>query len=180
MAPLVSAESCPGKQVQAQVNRRGIQSINRLVQLQSHRLVLVKGASTADEQLRQIEVNAPVAFPVGVGQGAVGNFAANTQMVKVAVTRAQAGFHITETLPVSELAKGRTKKLTPTRESLYFVVAVVTSDTAVKLFWVDEIGKLSDDEFSGVHPGSVAPNLLGENRPNFSNRSHPLTSISAR
>jgi len=49
-----------------------------------------------------------------------------------------------------------------------------------KLLGVDEVGELSEHKFSGMHPESLAGNLLGENRLKFSNRSHPLTSIAGR
>jgi hypothetical protein len=136
--------------------------------------------TTPDEKLRQIIVNAPAALAVGIGQGAVGNFAVKAQVIELVATRAQTRFHIAEALPKGELAKSHTEKLTPTREALYFIVAVISSDTTVKLLGVDEISELSEHKFSGMHPGSLAGNLLGENRLKFSNRSHPLTPMAGR
>jgi hypothetical protein len=78
------------------------------------------------------------------------------------------------------LAESHTEKLTPTGEGLYLRVAVITSDTAVKLRWMDEVGELSEHKLSGGHPGSLAENLPGENRPKSSNRSHPLKPIASR
>jgi hypothetical protein len=68
-----------------QVNGRGIQRINRLVELRFDWLLCVKCAGATDEQLGQIMVNAPVALAVGVGQDAAGNLAANAQMIELIV-----------------------------------------------------------------------------------------------
>ena len=87
---------------------------------------------------------------------------------------------IREESPKGELAKGHTEKLTPTGEGFYLVIAVITSDTAVKLLGVDEVGELGEHKFSGMHPCILAGNLLGENRLKYSNRSHPLTPIAGR
>jgi hypothetical protein len=37
---------------------------------------------------------------------------------------------------------------------------------------MDQIGELGEDEFSGMHPDSLAKNLLGENRVKSSLPSH--------
>jgi hypothetical protein len=44
------------------------------------------------------------------------------------------------------------------------------------LLWMNQVGELSENEFSGIHPGSLANDLLGENRGKTSSRSHPTTS----
>ena len=74
---LGSAETRPGKQVQAQINGRGVQRINGFFEVHSDRLIVIERAGAPDERLGQIIVGAPVTLPVGVGQSAVGDFAAN-------------------------------------------------------------------------------------------------------
>src|SRR5665213_1114849 len=167
------AEARPGKQVQAQVNGDGIQRINRLVEFRSNRVAGVKGAGAADEQLSQIMVDAPVTLAVGVGQDAAGNLAMNAQVIELLVARAQTGFHIAETFPKGELAKSHAKKLVPAGEGFHFVVSAVASHTAVKLLRMNQVGELGENKLSGIHPGSLANDMLGENRIKTSSRSHP-------
>jgi len=57
---------------------------------------------------------------------------------------------------------------------------VIAPDAAVKLFGVDQVGELGENDFSSVHPGSLAKGLLGENRLKLSNRSQPLSHSKTR
>src|SRR5437667_5794631 len=93
-------------------------------------------------------------------------------MIELILTGTQTGFDIAEAFSKSELTKDHAEKLIPAGEAFYFVVSVVASDTAAKLFWMDQIGDLGEDKFSGMHPGSLAKDLLDENRAKISNRSH--------
>src|ERR1035437_956989 len=177
---LGAAETRPGKQVQAKVNGGGIQDINRFLQFQSGRFILVENAGAPDELLSQIIVDAPVTLAIGVGQGAVGNFAVYPQVIELVLTRTQTGFHIAQTFPKGELTKSHAEKLIPTGERFHLIVAVIAPHTTAKLFGVDQIGELGENEFSSVHSQSLAENLLAENRANNSNRSHPLLCVPAQ
>jgi len=174
---LGTAETRPGKQVQAQVNGGGIQGINRFLQFQSGRFILVESAGAPDELLRQIIVDAPVPFAIGVGQGAVGNFAAYSQVIELILTRTQTGFHIAQTLSKSELTKSHAEKLIPTGKSFDLIISLIAAHTAAKLLRVDQVGELGENKFSGIHPGSLAEKLLCGNRIKLSSRSHPLPRI---
>jgi hypothetical protein len=70
------------------------------------------------------------------------------------------------------LSKNHAEKLIPAGKCFYFIVTAVASHAAAKLFWMDQIGELGEDKFSGIHPGNLAKDLLGENRAKISNRSH--------
>jgi len=120
-------------------------------------------------------VNAPVAFPVGVGQRAVANIATNPQMIELLRAGAQTGFHVAKALPKSELAKSHADKLVPAGEGLYFVATVVTAHTTAKLLRVDQVGELSENQFSSIHFLILAQPMLGENPEKISSRSHPFT-----
>src|ERR1700736_760586 len=110
----------------------------------------------------------------------MGNFAAYSQVIELVWTRTQTGFYIAQTLPKGELAKSHAQELIPTGERFHLIVAVIAPHTAAKLFGVDQIGELGENEFSNVHPRSLAENLLAEKGINNSNRSHPLLRIPAQ
>ena len=101
-------------------------------------------------------------------------------MIELILARAQTGFNIAEAFPKGELAKGHAQKLIPAGEGLYLVVSVVASHTAAKLLGMDQISELGEDEFSGMHPESLAKDLLGKNRVKTSNRSHLRPFINSR
>jgi hypothetical protein len=101
-------------------------------------------------------------------------------MVELILTRAQTGFNIAEAFPKGELTKGHAQKLIPAGEGFYFVVSVVASHTPTKLLWMDQISELGEDKFSGMHPESLAKNLLSENCLKTLNRSHLLPCINAQ
>jgi hypothetical protein len=95
------------------------------------------------------------------------------RVIELIVARAQTGFHIAETFPEGELAEGHAKKLAPAGEGFYFVIPVIASHATVKLLRVDQVSELGENKFSSIHPGSLAKELLGENRIKTSSRSHP-------
>src|SRR6266581_4367837 len=101
-------------------------------------------------------------------------------MVELILTRAQTGFNIAEAFPKGELTKGHAQKLIPAGEGFHFVVSVVASHTATKLLWMDQISELGEDKFSGMHPESLAKNLLCKNPVKHSNRSQLLPFINSQ
>ena len=54
------------------------------------------------------------------------------------------------------MAKSQAGKLAPTRKSFDLIVSVISSHTAAKLFRLDQVRELSEDEFSDVQPTSLA------------------------
>ena len=62
------AETGPRKQRQAQRDRRGIQRIDRCVQIDSKVLSRVELAGVSNEHLSEVCVDAPIACLVGIGQ----------------------------------------------------------------------------------------------------------------
>src|ERR1700694_4474524 len=56
----LTAKSCPGKQRQAQIDGRGIQCIQVLIQLHAQRIVSIQGARNTDENLSEVGIDSPV------------------------------------------------------------------------------------------------------------------------
>jgi len=61
---------CPGKQRQAQVDGTGVQGIDGLFQIDAKRLVRIQTPSHANQSLRKVGIDTPVAHFVGIGQRA--------------------------------------------------------------------------------------------------------------
>lgn len=108
------AKSRPSKQIQAQIDRRGIEGIHRSIQVDRQWFVGVQPTSLADQQLRQGRVNTPVALLVGVGQGAASHWATQSHVIENIGSRLQAIDGVAETLPKSHLSQRHGQKLIPT------------------------------------------------------------------
>jgi len=97
----VLAKLGPGKKRQAQIDRRGIECVNRLGQLYAEAVVCVERSGAGNQHLREVGVDAPIAHRVRMGQGVARDLAANAEMVEFGLLRAQASFDIAETLAIS-------------------------------------------------------------------------------
>ena len=89
----------PRKQAQAQINSRGIQSVNRLFQFHAEGFVGVETLGAGDQSWGQIVVDPPVTFAVGVGEGAMGHGRAKPQSIELVVPRAQTDFYVKPSYP---------------------------------------------------------------------------------
>ena len=111
---LLFPKPCPGKELQTQVYGGGVESIGCLLQLDPKVVVEIEIASDTNQHLRKIRVNAPIPVFVGSGQGASGNPAPNTHMVKPWFHCPKTGFDIAQTFSIGKLRKGHTQKLVQT------------------------------------------------------------------
>ena len=105
------AEFCPGKEFQTQVYGGGVESVGRLLQLDSEIFVCIKRSGYPNQYLSEIRVNTPISGFVGSGQGASGNPASNTHMVKSWLHCSQAGFDIAQAFAIGKLGKSHSQKL---------------------------------------------------------------------
>jgi hypothetical protein len=58
----------PGTQGEADIDACRVQRINRIVEFDAESVIGVEGTSDADQNLRQIRIDAPVPLLVGIGQ----------------------------------------------------------------------------------------------------------------
>jgi hypothetical protein len=80
-SPLCCPEACPGKNGQAQIDRRCIQGVNRVLKFHCQRFLLVEFPGDAYQMMGKIGVDAPVPRFVRFRQGAAGNFAADAHVI---------------------------------------------------------------------------------------------------
>ena len=127
----------------AQINRRGIEGLNRRVQLCSERFLRVQPAGASDQSLSEIRVNSQISSSVGVGEGAVRDGGSKTHVIKLVTTRTQTDFEIGEALAISDLGKRHREKLIPTGELTDLVISLGAVDAAPKPPGVDPAHQLS-------------------------------------
>jgi len=63
-----AAELGPREETQTKIDGCGIEGVNGLFQVDSHRIFDIQFSSVGNEDLRKVGVNAPVAILVGLGQ----------------------------------------------------------------------------------------------------------------
>lgn len=141
----------PRKKRQAQIDRRRIEGVNRILQIQSDVLVAIERPRLGDEDVSEVGVNPPVASFVGMGQVVPGNFAADAHVIEPIFHRSQAGHDIAETFPVGQLGKGQTEELIETRKSLDLVVSSITPHAFSEFVHRQKGHDLGEDGRRGVH-----------------------------
>ena len=116
------AKRRPGKHRQTQVDGAGIQSVDRVFEIDTKRFCGIKTTSDGNERLGKVGVDAPVPALVGIGQSAARDPALDAHVVELALLRAQARFDVAQTFSISQLRKRHAEVLIETREAFDLVV----------------------------------------------------------
>jgi hypothetical protein len=111
----------------------------------------------ADQHLRHIGIDAPIALFVGLGQRAARNFTAKAHVVEAWMHAPQAGFDVAEALPIGELREGQGQELVQAREALYLVLAPVTLHATAEFRQRKEIQELGENRAACVHRSLSSP-----------------------
>jgi len=148
---LAAAKLAPGEERQTQIDGGGVEGVHALAQLHPERFVAVEVAGHANQHLRKVGINPPVAKLVGVGEGGAGNSTSEAHVVKLGLLGAQTGFDVAETGARGELSERQTEELIPTGEIFDVAVAPVTVDANLKLVSRNELHELSENRLTRVH-----------------------------
>lgn len=148
---LAPSKARPRKEVHAQIYSGGVDGVDYLVYLQNVSVGRIQIPSLADEDLSELEVNLPVAMLVGVGKVGPCRRAADTHSVEQVGLGSQAGFDVAQAFPVGELGESHAKELVPCREASACPWRRVARNASLKLFPVDGIANLSENEAANVH-----------------------------
>src|SRR5690606_13949881 len=130
---------------------RGVQSIDGVVELCAEILLEVKRASDLNQCLREIGIDPPVAYLVGVGEGVARNASSNAHVVELAALRPQADLDIAQTLPVSHLCKGHAQKLIQAAERFELALPFVTLHAPTECVHRHVTDHLREDKLSRIH-----------------------------
>ena len=150
---LATTELRPGEKRQAQVHRRGIESVRRLRQVQREAIVVIQRPGSANEHGREVRIDAPVARFVGVGERAAAKGAANSSVVELGAKRPQTGDDVAQALAVGQLREDHAEELIPAAEGANASIAFVASDTLAEFLGRQEVDKLAEDGLSAVQRG---------------------------
>ena len=146
-----SAELSPREEIQTKIDRRGIEGVDGLIQVDGEAIVRIEFACIGNEDVREIGINAPVAILIGFGQSIASDYAAKAQMVKFGFDGVQTGFNITEAVSVGELSKSHTEELIEAGEVPSTIISFVLADAAVEIAFRQVIHELGEEILPGVH-----------------------------
>lgn len=163
----------PRKKRQAQIDRRRIEGVNRVLEIQSDVFVAVECPSLGDEDVSEVGVDPPIAPFVGMSQVVPGNAAADAHVIEPIFHRSQAGDDIAETFPVGHLGKGQRKKLIETRKALDLVVPSITPHAFAKFVHRQKGHDLGKDGGRGVHRSLLGVRKSADYTKSHSNRLRP-------
>jgi hypothetical protein len=167
------AKRRPRKQRQAEVDRGGIERIDRFLEVHAEGLVQVEPARDADQVLCKLRIDAPIARLVRVGQRAACHHSPNTQVVELGRMRTKTGFDVAQALPISELCESHTAELVRTAEIANPVIPAVTLDDATEPLPRKMIHQLGEHQFANVHTCLLRLNRRQIHAFRRSNRRHP-------
>src|SRR6266849_4438366 len=100
---LGQAERCPRKYRQTEIDGRGVERIDSLLQFDTERFLHRQTPGDADQALGEIGVDAPVAHSIGMGQRIARHGRTNSEVIELGTLCAQANLDVPKALSVGQL-----------------------------------------------------------------------------
>jgi hypothetical protein len=141
----------PVEQAQTQIDGRGIQCVDGVVDVQAQFDVAIELSGLFDQHCSHIGPNAPVSRFVRVGQCRTLHRMPETQAVTLARMSCQRGDQVAQTLPGCQLSKGHGAKLLRTAQSSDASVAAVAIDDSSHTGPRHKLHELGKDRLANVH-----------------------------
>ena len=141
----------PRKQSKRQVDRRGIQRVDRIVQIDTEILARIKRPGFAHQTFGQILPNPPVPVFVGIRESRFGNRFCETKMIKCVGLGVEAGSDVAQSVPGSHLRENHASELLAASEMSNGERGLVPLYDAVECLAMNQIENLGDNEAAGVH-----------------------------
>src|ERR1017187_1304506 len=146
------------KMRQTQIDGGGIQGIQALLQIDSHRLSDIQLACGGNQPLREVSKDAPVPRFIRVRQRGARHLATESQVIQLALQRTQTGFDVAQTLSIGQLGEGHRQILIPAGEAAQPEVALITRDATTELSVGKKADQLREDGAALIHePLSALP-----------------------
>ena len=145
------AEAGPRKQGQTEVDRRRVERVGRLRQVDREGLVGVQPPRPMDQDLREVAVDPPVARLVRIGEGTPRHAASQARVVELRLQRPQARLDVAETLAVRQLGEGQAEELVVAGERPQAALAGVARDAPLERAARDQVHELRKHRASDRH-----------------------------
>ena len=162
----------PRKQRQAQIDRGGIERVDRFLEVHPEGLVEIEPARNTNQVLREFCVDAPVARFVRVGERTARHRSANPQVIELGRLRTQARFDVAQALAIRELREGHAAQLSRATEIADAMIAAVTLDDAAEGLPRQMLHQLGEHQLANVHARHLCLKRRQIRRYQRSNRTH--------
>ena len=93
-------ERRPGKEGQAKVDSRGIQSVGGLLGFDAEVFIGVNGSRLGKQDLAEVGIHPPVSLFIRLGKGAARYSSSDAEMIELLPAGTETGFNVPEAFPV--------------------------------------------------------------------------------
>ena len=167
---LGSTKRCPRIHRQAQIDRCGIEGVDRCIQIDTQRLVDIQRSRNPNQMLSLVGINLPRPRRVRIGQSiARQRRTSKSHVVQTLGLCTQIDFDIAKRLPICQLSKGHREELIQACKVLDRVIASVRGDSTPESCQWQVHHDLRENEFALVHEGS--PRVVANNPKSARNQS---------
>ena len=144
------AKMSPRKHRKTQVDSRGIQSVNHLIEIESVGILGIQAAGFTNKNLPKCFEHAPVPVLISVGKVSSSNVASNAHRIEV-TTATKARFDISQALAEGNLSEYHRQKLVAGTHAFTCSGHWITVDASGHLLGIQYIGNLGKNQTSSVH-----------------------------
>ena len=172
---LGGAEWRPREQRQAEVDGRGVESVDGFGQFDPEALGLVELARLSDQALGELGPDTPIARLVGIGQRLALDGQSKAHVIQIRRLGREADLDIAQALAPGELGESHGSKLFGALEPPNTAIAAIARDDAGERRPGQEIHQLCEQCLAGVHDHlrDCQPRRLARSCCRRSNRHHP-------
>src|ERR1035437_4752418 len=148
---LVTAESSPRKEREAEVNRGGVQRISRRLEFKPKGFIGVERGGLLDEHLGEVGKDTPVPLFIGHRQRVAGGGLPDAGVIELRAEGRQTGFDVAQTFAPRQLGERQHEELFVSGQLADAKVAMVTCNTLIELVFGQEVEELGEDGATFVH-----------------------------
>lgn len=150
-ARLGLTEIGPWKKRQRQVGGRGIEPVDRVVQIQAKILACIERSGLLHQTLGEVLPDPPVSRFVGIGECGFCNRLGESKMIERLGPRVEAGRDVAQPIHGSHLREHHAGELLSESKMAARDCGLVSLYYAVERLAVDQVENLAENEASGVH-----------------------------
>ena len=150
-ARLGLTEIGPREKRQRQVDGRGVERVDRVVQIQTKILARIERSGLFYQTLGKILPDSPISCFVGIGESGFCNKFGEPEVIECFGTGVEASSDVAQSISGSHLRENHAGELLSESKMADRDCGLVTLDYAVERLAVDQVENLGENEAAGVH-----------------------------
>lgn len=146
----------PRKQAQTQVNRRRIERVDGLCQLDAQRFLGVQPSRAVDQHLGEVGIDSPAVGPIGIGQRTARDLAAKPGVIQLWPHGPQTRLDVPQAFAEHQLRESQTQELVAAGKTTPPSIASVLRDARGELASRQKVHELRKQQLPVEHKPSSA------------------------